>query len=398
MLANPATKLCWHAGDGATGPGNTYEIAIEVNPRWSDGDYQTTAELIRNIRRVHGDLPLNPHRKWTTTQCPGVGDLQRLDRLARASGGTMDIFTRHPVDNPTISQLFGVNPTRDLPATHPTIQAYGNYQPYGHDGIDYACAEGSPVYAPGPGVVEYAGWGQDMPANVAAKWAFIAGPGGWPSGIITLINHNGVIGSYLAHKNRSDFDHKVGQWIPAGTVVGASGNTGRSGGPHVHWSVVRFPVNYSDGLYSRVNPLDYFATVTNTPVAPGATGATTTQTPEPTKEWYETMFKDRNDFQDAVRRAVHHAQLPLGGKNTVSHEMRIIMTDKIANEIRAQVASQSAQVKGLIGAISALSKGEPFDEAKLLAGVQAAASAGVKDAISSIETTVNINVPDQKAV
>lgn len=270
ILADPATDLCWHAGDGADGPGNTYEIAIEVNPRWSDADYATTAELIRNIRRIHGDLPLNPHKRWTATQCPGAGDLQRLDRIARA--GDNMIFTRHPVNNPSISQLFGINPTRDLPATHPTIQAYGNYQPWGHDGIDYACPEGTLVYSPGPGVIEYAGWGQDMPAHVAAKWGFIAGPGGWPSGIITLINHNGTIGSYLAHKSRSDYDNRVGQWIPAGTVIGLSGNTGRSGGPHVHWSAVRFPVDYLDGLYSRVNPLDYFATVTSIPVAPGATG------------------------------------------------------------------------------------------------------------------------------
>lgn len=194
----------------------------------------------------------------------------------------MNVFHRHPVNNPVISQLYGVNPTRNLPATHPTIQAYGNYQPWGHDGIDYACPEGTPVYTPGPGVIEYAGWGQDMPAAVAAKWGFIAGPGGWPSGIITLINH-GSTGSYLAHKLRSDYDHKVGQWIPADTIIGLSGNTGRSGGPHVHWSAVRFPVNYSDGLYSRVNPLDHFATVTQVPVRPGGTGdPATTDTKEDT--------------------------------------------------------------------------------------------------------------------
>jgi murein DD-endopeptidase MepM/ murein hydrolase activator NlpD len=389
MLTNPATKLCWHAGDGATGLGNTYEIAIEVNPRWSDGDYQTTAELIRDIRKVHGDLPLNPHRKWTTTQCPGVGDLTRLDRLARAGGTTM-VFTRHPVDS-YISQPWGANKTGGItPDPNGTdmqrlVYEYGNYQPYGHDGIDYGCPIGTPVYAPGPGVIEWSGWGQDMPQHIALKYGFVYGPGGWPSGILVCMRmDNSDIGCYMAHLSESYYE--PGQWVNDDIIVGLSGNSGRSGGPHCHFSAIRFPVNYSDGLYSRVNPLPLFSSVTQVQIRPGGTGdPATVETP---KEWYEMPIPE-SDLK-AIARAVHHAQLPIGGKNTVSHEMRIIMTDKIANEIRAQVASQSAQVKGLIGAISALSKGEPFDEAKLLAGVQAAASAGVKDAISSIETTVNI--------
>ncbi|RJU01969.1 hypothetical protein D6T65_04945 [Arthrobacter frigidicola] len=61
-----------------------------------------------------------------------------------------------------------------------------------------------------------------------------------------------------------------------------------------------------------------------------------------------------------------------------------------ASRLESSVASGNAQIKGLVGAIAALSKGEPFDQAKLLAGVQAAAEAGVKSAIDSIETTVNL--------
>ena len=70
------------------------------------------------------------------------------------------------------------------------------------------------------------------------------------------------------------------------------------------------------------------------------------------------------------------------------------MTDRIVRQqitpLRQEVAAQAAQVSNLIGAIAALSKGESFDEAKLLAGVQAAAEAGVKSAIESIDTTVTI--------
>jgi hypothetical protein len=63
------------------------------------------------------------------------------------------------------------------------------------------------------------------------------------------------------------------------------------------------------------------------------------------------------------------------------------MDTNLGRIINAQ-AAQDAQIKGLIGAIAALSKGEKFDEAKLLAGVQSAAAAGVKAAVESIDTTV----------
>lgn len=188
----------------------------------------------------------------------------------------MGVLVRLPVDNPSISQPFGVNPTKYLPANHPTILAYGYYQNYGHDGIDFACPIGTPVYAAGDGVIDFSGWGQDMPKAVCDKWGFIYGPGSESSGIITLIDHGGF-GTYSAHKSRSDWDNRVGQRITAGQLTGLSGNTGRSGGPHVHWSVVVFPLDYLDGLYSRRNPLGFYqGTPVTIPIAPGATGSSST--------------------------------------------------------------------------------------------------------------------------
>lgn len=58
--------------------------------------------------------------------------------------------------------------------------------------------------------------------------------------------------------------------------------------------------------------------------------------------------------------------------------------------VASRVAAQDATIKNLVGAVAALAKGETFDEAKLLAGVEAAAAAGVKAAITSIDTTVTI--------
>lgn len=75
----------WHAGDGIGigSKGNDKGIGIECNPRQSDEDYYTIAELISDLRSVYGDLPLIRHRDCSSTQCPGTYDLDRLDDLAR---------------------------------------------------------------------------------------------------------------------------------------------------------------------------------------------------------------------------------------------------------------------------------------------------------------------------
>lgn len=79
----PEKDVAWHAAGG-----NSDSIGIEINPRQHDGDYETAAALIRDIRSRHGDLPLIRHRAvdGSYTSCPGTYDLARLDRLAR--GGT----------------------------------------------------------------------------------------------------------------------------------------------------------------------------------------------------------------------------------------------------------------------------------------------------------------------
>ena len=75
----------WACGDGIgiNSGGNDKSISIECNPRQSDGDYQTIAELVRDLRAVYGDLPLYPHNHWFNTACPGSYDLGRIDRIAR---------------------------------------------------------------------------------------------------------------------------------------------------------------------------------------------------------------------------------------------------------------------------------------------------------------------------
>ena len=75
-------RRAWHAGNSTA---NHTQIGIELDPNASRraATEKTAAALIADLRAAYGDLPLSPHRKWTSTECPGDWDLVRLDRLAR---------------------------------------------------------------------------------------------------------------------------------------------------------------------------------------------------------------------------------------------------------------------------------------------------------------------------
>lgn len=71
----------WHSGNPV---GNATTIGIECRPEATTADYQAVAELVAWLRTTYGaDLPLTPHRNWQATACPGIWDLNRLDKQAR---------------------------------------------------------------------------------------------------------------------------------------------------------------------------------------------------------------------------------------------------------------------------------------------------------------------------
>ena len=70
----------WHAGNYNV---NMNSIGIECRTEMSDGDFYTTAELIADIWKTYGKLPLRGHRDVAPTRCPGtyyvrLGELYNL--------------------------------------------------------------------------------------------------------------------------------------------------------------------------------------------------------------------------------------------------------------------------------------------------------------------------------
>lgn len=73
------TNTAWHAG---TWNANISTIGIEADPRCRDEDYDVLAEVIANLWKYYGKLPLYRHSDFIATQCPGNYDLNRLRALA----------------------------------------------------------------------------------------------------------------------------------------------------------------------------------------------------------------------------------------------------------------------------------------------------------------------------
>lgn len=86
----------------------------------------------------------------------------------------------------------------------------------GHRAIDLAVPEGTPVRATMDGQVVFAGWDTHGYGNL-------------------VILENGPYRTYYAHL--SEIPVQVGQQVRAGEVIGLSGNTGNSTGPHLHYEI-----------------------------------------------------------------------------------------------------------------------------------------------------------------
>jgi murein DD-endopeptidase MepM/ murein hydrolase activator NlpD len=93
-----------------------------------------------------------------------------------------------------------------------------------HSGIDIGAATGTPVFAPAPGTVEYAG---EHPAY----------------GLTIVLDHGHDVRTVYAHL--SQVSGGRGQRVDRGALIGRTGNTGRSSGPHLHYEVLVMgrPVN-----------------------------------------------------------------------------------------------------------------------------------------------------------
>jgi murein DD-endopeptidase MepM/ murein hydrolase activator NlpD len=147
---------------------------------------------------------------------------QELERLSQ------QIAQRHT----SLTQLHGhLEERRSVLGATPTIwpvrglvtSGFGyRYSPFTgaremHDGLDISAPHGTPIVATADGVVAYAG-------HLAAGY-----------GNVIYLDHGHGFFSFYGHNSRNLV--ATGGRVKRGQIIGLVGNTGRSTGPHVHYSV-----------------------------------------------------------------------------------------------------------------------------------------------------------------
>ena len=128
-----------------------------------------------------------------------------------------------------------------------TITADGYYPSSGkfHGAIDYGVNVGTPIYAAAAGVVMSV-------QNLTSSY-----------GTHVVIQHANGLQTWYAHGTPGSVTVSPGQMVSQGQVIMKSGNSGNSGGPHLHFEVRKPPYTYSYsakkyGDDCRVDPNKYF--------------------------------------------------------------------------------------------------------------------------------------------
>ncbi|MCO5073642.1 MAG: M23 family metallopeptidase [Rhizobiaceae bacterium] len=129
-----------------------------------------------------------------------------LSTLEKAKSAALKLPVSNPAPGRAVTSTFG--PRRD-----PLLGSLAL-----HSGMDFRSSVGQPVRATGSGKVIHAGWN-----------------GGY--GRMVEIDHGEGLTTRYAHMSKVAV--AVGQTVKAGELLGNSGNSGRSTGPHLHYEVRR---------------------------------------------------------------------------------------------------------------------------------------------------------------
>lgn len=212
-------------------------------------DLTETNKAICIVPNVLGACLFNaaPDYVWTTFSVP--------DNLVERLGAIPDCPAPEPAPAPKPKPKPPVKAIAlRLPfdGDYPLTQVWGAnphlYKPFklkGHEGVDWGLPEGTPVLAVADGIVD---WVDSIEG---------ADPKKDPYGKFVRVKHNGFT-TWYAHLSRVDV--KVGQEVKAGQQIGLSGNTGNSGGAHLHLSFRLDGANEKDGYLGRSDPMPYMQT------------------------------------------------------------------------------------------------------------------------------------------
>ena len=206
---------------------NIFAIMFESEPYDFESEY--------NAKRValHEKLMSKSNGEMSDMLNSSIARLEK--KIIEVEKSYVDIDTRMQALGTKRNNIPSIQPVTNHELTLLTA-AYGSLMhPFyrtlqNHQGVDYAIAEGTRVFATADGVV----------SEIKGKTS--------TSGITVVIDHrNGYTTSY-SHLQSAKVEE--GQKVERGDIIALSGNSGLSLAPHLHYEV-----RYND---MRVDPIHYF--------------------------------------------------------------------------------------------------------------------------------------------
>lgn len=150
---------------------------------------------LERLLGMEQEVPIDPHRAEQLT----IEANKRLFFLHSIPNGV-------PIQAIRISDRYG-------PRMHPVRK-----KRVVHQGIDFKANRGTPVYATADGIVEFGGFHKSS-----------------GFGKLIILHHNFGFKTYFAHLDAVKV--KGGEFVSKGQLIGLSGNTGLSTGPHLHYEI-----------------------------------------------------------------------------------------------------------------------------------------------------------------
>lgn len=187
------------------------------------------------ILYVVGDPVTAADIAWANVAGPCTDGRWRTGYCATGFGGTV-LLVAEDIAPRFGSPILSPKPITQLFAENPAFYAQPPMNYVGHNGLDLGTPEGTPIFAIGVGRV--------------AQSRFDSGYGHY-----VRIDHAGGAISLYAHL--SSCVVREGESVYEGGLIGISGNTGFSSGPHLHFELRVPPIDGNNGYGGRVDPLPF---------------------------------------------------------------------------------------------------------------------------------------------
>lgn len=233
---------------------NLDKISIDQKIKLAVSEPYINVEIVANVKAVE-EIPytvknVNDSKMYQGTSKVTVkgktGSAQVEKKVTVLNGDvTKEEITKSTVITAAVEQVVTVGTKKKSSSSYVASSSTGRFSwpargiitsRYGrrwgelHTGIDIAVPRGTTVKAADSGVVSFAGWN-----------------GGY--GYCVIINHTNGYQTLYGHNSKLSV--KVGQEVSKGQKIAASGSTGRSTGPHVHFEVRKNGVAQNPSSYLK---------------------------------------------------------------------------------------------------------------------------------------------------